>query len=96
MIYRGDNGVKLIFNVTDNNGEAAELGNKAVQLQMVCGNTRLKKICSINREVKGQCFCVLDRSDTLVAGSYKYQLTVYDGASIFSSSSGKLKILNKV
>lgn len=96
MIYRGDNGVKLIFNITDTNNEPVDISTAYITFMMVSGNTRVKKVAMTNREEVGQCYVVLDKNDTDVAGSYKYQLTVNFDNSIFSTTTGKLKILNKV
>lgn len=96
MIYRSDSGVKLIFNIVDIKNEPVDISTAYITFMMVSGNTRVKKIAEKNREEPGQCFVVLDKTDTDVAGSYKYQLTVHMNDSIFSTTTGKLKILNKV
>lgn len=96
MIYRNDNGVKLIFNIVDISNTPVDISTAYITFSMVSGNTRVKKVASINRDEVGQCYVVLVSTDTDVAGTYKYQLTVKIDDSIFSTSTGKLKILPKV
>lgn len=96
MIFKYDNGIKLVFTIVDDNGELVDLTSAYIEFQMVSANNRFKKVCTINREETGKCYCVLTKNDTSISGSYKYQLTVYEGSSVFSSSTGKLKILDRV
>lgn len=96
MIYRGDNGIKLVFTVRNDNNELVDLTSAFIEFQMVTTNNRVKKVCTVDREATGKCFCVLTKEDTIIPGTYKYQLTVCEGASVFTTSSGKFKILDRV
>lgn len=96
MIYRGDNGIKLIFTLLDNGNEPMELDGTYITFSMVYGNTRVKKLCRIIPEEPGKCYTVLESKDTQIPGMYKYQLTVKTIDNVFSSNKGKLKILSKV